>query len=134
VQIPSQRSRIPSLCSDGPVMRLDTHYCLKVSNCSRLHLSGRLSNMSIRSLVFDKQLNFLLRHKYGKTAAFVRTSSLHCPDAILDKARRGEELQLSGRQGNIVWTLFLIMKITCSRSATVRTLGQHCSSSTLIWY
>jgi hypothetical protein len=50
-------------------------------------------------------------------------SGLHHPDAILDKARRGEELQPSGRQGNTVLTLVFIMKIVGSKSVIVRT--QH---------
>jgi len=53
-------------------------------------------------------------------------SGLHHSDAILDKARRGEELQPFGRQGNTVRMLVLIMVIACSRGATVRTLWQHC--------
>jgi hypothetical protein len=105
-----------SRSSDGLVMRLDAYQCPEVSNCSRLHPSGCSS-------VFNKKSDFLLRHRYGKTAASVKTSGLHRPDAILDKARRGEELQPSGRQGNTDWTPVLIMEITCSKSATVRTLG-----------
>jgi hypothetical protein len=38
---------------------------------------------------------------------------------ILDKARRGEELQPSEHQGNTVRMPVLIMEITWSRSATV---------------
>jgi hypothetical protein len=41
-------------------------------------------------------------------------TGLHRPEAILDKARRGEELQPSGRQGNTVQTPVLIMEIACS--------------------
>jgi len=52
-------------------------------------------------------------------------SGLHCPDTLLYKARRGEELQPSGHQGNIVLTPVLNMEIMYSRSATIRTLGQH---------
>jgi len=94
------------------------------------HASGRLSVSRSFELfkvasrpVFDKKSDFLLRHRYGKTTASIKTSGLHCPDAILDKARRGEEMQPSGRQGNTVWTPILIMEIKCSKSATVRTLG-----------
>jgi hypothetical protein len=96
-------------------------------NCSKLHPSGRSS-------VFGKKSDFLLRHRYEKTVASVRMSGLHHPDAILDKASRGEELQPSGRQGNTVQTPVLIMEFTCSRSATVQTLGQHCLDAALIWY
>jgi hypothetical protein len=84
--------------------------------------------------VSDKKSYFLLRHRYGKTAAYVWASGLYHPDAILDKARRAEELQVSGRQGNTVRTPVLIMEITCSSSATVRTLGQHRPDVALIWY
>jgi hypothetical protein len=68
------------------------------------------------------------------TAAYVRTSGLHRPDSILDKARRGEELQSSGHYDNTVRTPVLIMEITCSRSATIGTLGQHHLDAALIWY
>jgi hypothetical protein len=76
VQIPSQKSRIPSFRLDGPIMSPDSHQCLKVSSNSRLHPSGRRGNASGRSSVFDKKSKFLLRHKYGKTVASVRTLSL----------------------------------------------------------
>jgi hypothetical protein len=45
-------------------------------------------------------MDFLCRHRYGKTVTTVWTLSLHRPDAILDKERRGEELQPFGCQGN----------------------------------
>jgi hypothetical protein len=115
-------------------MRLDAHQCPEVLNYSSLHPSGRLSNAYERLSVFNKKSVFLLRHRYGKTVASVQTSSLHRPDAILDKGRRGEELQSSERHGNTIRMPVLIMKITCSRSATVRTLGQHCLDAALIWY
>jgi hypothetical protein len=47
------------------------------------------------------------------------------PDAILDKASRVEDVQPSRRQSPLSERLDLVMKIACSRSATVRTLGQH---------
>jgi hypothetical protein len=56
-----------------------------------LHPSGRLSNASERSSMFDKKSNFLLRHRYGKTGASVWTSDLHCPDAILVKRQDVEK-------------------------------------------
>jgi hypothetical protein len=61
-------------------MRLDAHQCPEVSNCSRLHPSGPLSNASGHSSVFDKKLNFLLRHRYGKTAASIQTIGQHRQD------------------------------------------------------
>jgi hypothetical protein len=58
-------------------------------------------------------------------------TSLHRPDAILDKARHGEESQSLGPQGNTVQTLVFIMVIACSRGATFQTLGQHRPEVTL---
>jgi hypothetical protein len=82
--------------------------------------SVRTSQQHVRALIS-------VRHKIefpGKTVAYIQTSGLHRLDAILDKARRGEELQPSRRQGNTVRTLVLIMEFTYSRSTTVWTLGQ----------
>jgi hypothetical protein len=102
VQIPSQRSRIPSFRPDGLDMPPDAHQCLEDSNSSRLHPSGRHGNTSKHSLEFDKKSNFLFRRRYEKTAASIRTTRQRRPDAILDKARHGEELQPSGSHGNTV--------------------------------
>jgi hypothetical protein len=46
-------------------------------------------------------------------------------DAILDKASRAEGVQQSGCQSTLSGRSGLNMEIACSRSATVRTLGQH---------
>jgi hypothetical protein len=140
LQILTQRSQIPRFCPDGPVMRPDTHQCLEDSNNLRLHPSGCHGNTFECSLEFDKKSDFLHRHRYGKKTASVQTTGQHHLDAILDKARRGEELQPSGRQSNTVRTLeqhcpdvVLIMVITCSISAIVRMLGQHRPDTALIW-
>lgn len=60
--------------------------------------------------------------------------SCNHPEAILDKARRGEKLQLSGCRANTIQMPVLIMKITCRRCTTIRTLGQHRPEAVLIWY
>jgi hypothetical protein len=120
VQIPSQRSRIPSFRLNGPDMRPDTHHCLEDSNSSRLHPSRRHGNTFGCSSEFDKKSNFLLRHIYGKIVASVQTTGQHRPNAILDKARRGEELQPFGRQGNSIWTLSLLWLL---RAAEVQPFG-----------
>jgi len=108
VQIPTQKSRIPSFFLDDPVMRPDAHQCPEVSNRSRLHPSGCCGNVSVRSSEFNKKSDFLLKQRYGKTAASVRMTGQHRSDAILDKARCGEELQPSRRQGNTVRTQSLL--------------------------
>jgi hypothetical protein len=108
VESPSQRSRIPRFHLDGPVMCPNAHQCLDILNSSRFHPSRCHGNTSGHSWEFDEKLDFLLRHRYGKTVAFVQTTGQHHPDAILDKKRRGEELQPSGRQGNTVHTQSLL--------------------------
>jgi len=115
VQIPSQRSRISSFRPDGPVMRLNgpimhpnTHQCPEPLNNSRLHPSGHCDNASGCSLEFDKKSDFLYKHRHGKTTTSVWTTGQYRPDAILDKVRHGEELQLFGRQGNTFRTRSLL--------------------------
>jgi hypothetical protein len=83
--------------------RSDVPLCPEVSNCSRLHLSRRFSNLFGRLSVFDKSKDFFPKHKYGKIVATVRTTWLFRSDAILDKASHTEDVQLSERQ--TPWTL-----------------------------
>jgi hypothetical protein len=83
----------------------------KVMFCSRSHPSGHHGNTSGRSSEFDKKLDFLHRYRYGKTAASVRTTGQHRLDAILDKARRGEELQPSGH--NPYYGIYVQQKCSC---------------------
>jgi hypothetical protein len=53
------------------------------------------------------------------------------PDAILDKASHVEEVQSFDRQTPWFGRSGLNMKIACSRSATMWTLGQHCPDAAL---
>jgi hypothetical protein len=78
--------------------RPDVPLCREPSNCSRLYPSGRLRNTYGRLSVFDKLRDFFPKHRYGKTIATARTMYCSCPDAILDKASRAEDVQPSGRQ------------------------------------
>jgi hypothetical protein len=64
---PSERCDIQSGCQTvQSIIRLDLPLCREVSNCSSLHPSGRHS-------VFDQLWDFFPKHRYGKTAATVRT-------------------------------------------------------------
>jgi len=92
--------------------RPDSHQYREVSNNSRLHMSGRHGNTFRCSSEFQKNSMF----KYISES--VRTKWLFRPDAILNNASRAEDVQPSGRSD-------LIMEIAYSKSATVRTLGQH---------
>jgi len=51
----------------------DLPLCQEASNCSSLHLSGRLSSTSERRLVFNQLWDFLPKYRYRKTATTVRT-------------------------------------------------------------
>jgi hypothetical protein len=53
--------------------RLDLLLCREASNCFNLHLSGCFSSTSGRHSVLDQLWNFFPKHRYGKTAATVRT-------------------------------------------------------------
>jgi hypothetical protein len=82
----------------------------------------------------------LLLYTFGSRFIYKRWVEVFCkksdalsyfPDAILDKASRAEEVQSSGRQTPWSGRSGLNMKIACSRSATIRTLGQHCPDAAL---
>jgi hypothetical protein len=97
------------------------------------------------------------RHSYGKTAATVRMMCDPVRTMSSIRQERAYQVQPSGRQpswsgrssfiyGNCVHQFnrldvslqgpdapSLIMVISCSRSATVRTLGQHRPDAALVW-
>jgi hypothetical protein len=124
--------------------------CPEASNCTRLHPSRHLNNTSGRLLVFDKSKDFFPKHRYGKTDATVRTMCVpvwtlslirqvvHTKFNRLDVILLGPdtqvliwklcaaEVQPSGHQSPWFGRSSLNMEIACNRSATVRTLGQHC--------
>jgi hypothetical protein len=90
------------------------------------------------------------RHSYGKMAATVRTMSPIRQKRAYQVQPFGRQPSWSGRSsfiyGNCVHQFnrpdvslqgpdapSLIMVISCSRSATVRTLGQHHPDAALLW-
>jgi hypothetical protein len=97
------------------------------------------------------------RHSYGKTTATVRTMCDPVRTMSFIRQERAYQVQPSGRQpsrsrrssfiyGNCVHQFNRpdvslqgpdapshIMVISCSRSATVRTLGQHHPDAALVW-
>jgi hypothetical protein len=90
------------------------------------------------------------RHSYGKTAATIRTMFSIRHEHAYQVQPSGHQPSWSGRSsfiyGNCVHqfnpldvclqgpdTPSLIMVISCSRSATVRTLGQHRLDVALLW-
>jgi hypothetical protein len=110
MQISTQRSRIPCLCLDGPVMHPDAQQCREASNSSRLHPFGHHGNTSGCSSEFEKIPTFLCRHGVGRQLAPVWMLGQHHLDTeILDK------------------------EIACIHSASVQTTGQHRPDAALIW-
>jgi hypothetical protein len=98
----------------------DLPLCQEASNCSSLYPSGRLSSMSRCHSIFDQLWDFFLKHRYGKTAATIRTMWIpiqmrsfirhveHSNFRRSDDSLHGPDAQAS------------YMEITCIRS-TVRT-------------
>lgn len=77
---------------------------------SQQHVQKPFSVRQLKGFLFKTQI---WEDSYNRPNVLV----FH-PDAILDKASRAEDIQSSRRSD-------LIVEIACSRSATVRTLGQH---------
>jgi hypothetical protein len=116
-----KRNRILSFRPNSRVMHPDGHQCLL------------LKLASVRML-------FRVPEESNVSSASIRTTWQYRPDAIQCSTSKmisfvdtnmGRQLQPSGRQGNTVRTPVLIIEIACSRSATVRTLGQHRSDAAL---
>jgi hypothetical protein len=111
--IPSQRSRIPRFRLDVPVNRPDAHQSSNIrpddvvipSGLPSMYRSFELfkvafvwtSQQHVQTPFNVRQVkDFLCRHRYGKTVATIWTTDLHRLDAILDKARCGEDLRPFG--------------------------------------
>jgi len=91
-------NQIPRFCLDDPVMRPDAHQCLlyKLATCPDALQSSRriqFSSASVRTPVSARQV------KRFPSQTQIWEDNCNRPNAILDKTRRGEELQPSGRQG-----------------------------------
>jgi hypothetical protein len=93
----------------------------EASNCSSLHPSERFSSTSRHHSVFDQLWDIFLKHRYGKTAATVRTmwilvrmrSSIR---QVADSKFRRPDASLHGPNARATY-----MEIACIRS-TVRTI------------
>jgi hypothetical protein len=98
----------------------DLPLCQEPSNCSSLHPSGLLSNMSRRLLVFNKLKDFFAKHKYGKKATIVRTMcvsiwTLSLIRQVVDTKFNHPDVRLHGPDAQA-----LCIEIECI-SLTVRT-------------
>jgi hypothetical protein len=99
-----------------------------VPSCIRPKVSATLPNA--HQCLTSKTISFQ-NTDMERQQQTVWTSGLHRPYAILDKASLVEDVQSSGRQSTLSGRSDLIMKIACSRSATIRTLGQHLPDAAL---
>jgi hypothetical protein len=95
-----RRNRIPSVCSDDPIMRPNTHQCLLFKLAS-----VRTSQQHVRMLFRVLEESSVQVHPSGRRG----------------KTSMGRLLQPFGRKVYTVWTLVLIMEIACNRSTTVPT-------------
>jgi len=120
--IPSGRSTVQaSSVRMMRTFRLDLPLCQEPSNCSSLHPSGLLSNTSGCLSVFDKLKDFFPKHRYGKTAAIVRTMcvpvrTLSLIRQIVHTKFNRLDVRLHGLNSQALY-----MEIACI-SSTVRTL------------
>jgi hypothetical protein len=139
VQIPIQRSWIPKLPSGRPckasrrssvsnIRPDDVAIPSRHPSVSRRFKQFkvafvRTSWQHVRTLITVRQeIGFPSHtHRYGKIAVSIRTTGQHHPDAILDKARRGEELQPFGRQG---YTIRMRSLLWLLRAAEVQPSGR----------
>jgi hypothetical protein len=113
MQIPTQKSRIPRFRSDGLVMRSDAHQCQEAEGCicpdvMATHPGALQSSRRIRFSFEDTYMGRQL-HPLGRQGNTIRTRSLI--------------RQYMEKNCNRLDVKATIMKITCSRVATVQTLG-----------
>jgi hypothetical protein len=124
--IPSGRSSVKHHSSERRELSVRTPICVQklrtVPSCIRSKVSTTRPNAHQCS---TSKMISLQNTNMERQQQTVRTSGLHRPYAILDKASLVEDVQPSGRQSTLSGRSDLIMKITCSRSATVRTLAQY---------
>jgi hypothetical protein len=142
VKFPSQRNRIPCICLDDMVFHTD-------AQLSKHHLSGRwelsiqtflcVENVQIVPGCIRPEVSATLRMPFSvrqgkglRSKTQIWEESCNCLDYVgsrldtsLDKASRAEEVQSSRRQSLWSGRSSLNMEIACSKSATVRMLGQH---------
>jgi hypothetical protein len=113
--------------------RLDLPLCREASNWSSLHLSGRLSSTSGRHSVFDQLWDFFPKHRYGKTAATVRTM---CVCVWMSSSIR-QVMHLKSRRPNVSLpgpeAQASYMEITCIRSIVQTTAIMVQTHQALIW-
>jgi hypothetical protein len=119
---PSERNgKSPSLYSE-----FEKNPAFKYIRPKDMAISSRHRDNTIRTPFSVQQvIGFLSQTQIWEDSCNRLDDVCSRPDAILDKASHAEEVQPSRRQTPWSGHSELIMEIVCSRSATVRTLGQH---------
>jgi len=121
--IPSGRSTVQSssirttrtFCQDLPV-------CREASNRSKLHPSGRLSNMYGRRSGFDQLWDFFPKHRYGKIAATIRTMcvplrTLSFIRQVVYSTFNHQDLSLHGLDSQVSFMEIVCISLTVQTSA-----------------
>jgi hypothetical protein len=113
--------------------RPDLHLCLEALNCSSLHPSGRFSSTSERHSVFDQLWDFVPKHRYGKTAATVRTMwiPIRTPSSIRQVVHSKFKCLDSSLHGPDARATY--MEIACIRSTVRRIIPMVRTCEALIW-
>jgi hypothetical protein len=130
-RIQDSEVQVPCIRSDDVVFCPDAHQSSNIHPDDKIFPSGlpfvsrSFELFQIASVQTSQQhvwTPFNVRQAKGFSfQTQIWKDSFNRPDAILDKARHAEDLQPSRRQSSLSRRSVLIMKITCSRSATVRT-------------
>jgi hypothetical protein len=135
MRISRQRSWIPCILLDVPINRPDARQLSNIRP-DDVDIPFGLPSVS-KSFELLRVASVQTSQQHVRTPFSVRQvkeflsqtqiweDNCNHPDAILDKVRRWANLQPFGHQVYTVRMPILIMKIVCSWSATIRTLGQH---------
>jgi hypothetical protein len=112
---PSSIQTTRTFCQDLPV-------CREASNRSKLHSSGRLSNMSGRRSVFDQLWDFFPKYRYGKIAATIRTMcvpfrTLSFIKQIVHSTFNHQDLILHGQDSQVSFMEITCISLTIQKSA-----------------
>jgi hypothetical protein len=132
--IPFRRSTVQaSSVRTMRTFRPDLPLCREASNCSSLHPSESLSSTSGRGPVFAQLWDFFPKHRYGKTAATVRTICVpvrtrsFIRQVVHSKSRRSD-ISLHGLDAQASY-----MEIACIRSTVQTTAVMVWKRQALIW-
>jgi hypothetical protein len=121
--IPSGRSTVrPSSIQTTRTFYQDLPVCREASNRSKLHPSGRLSNMSGCRSLFDQLWDFFPKHRNGKIAATIRTMcvpfrALSFIKQVVHSTFNHQDLSPPGRDSQVSFMEIACISLTVQTSA-----------------